>query len=272
MVVVEMMVSIKLIPKGYIFDLMRYAIHDGPGIRITVFLQGCPLQCWWCHNPEGLRTIPDMDVGDSSPQNRFKPHRVITVPELIREIEKEILFFDESGGGVTFSGGEPLLQHRFLKASLEECRRRGIHTVLDTSGYASPEILLAILDYVDRFHYDLKLLDDEKHRFYTGVSNQPILSNLKTLVDRGKDVVIRFPLIPGITDTEENLDQLLALIRSLPPIHTIHVLPYHRSAREKYRRLQLEEKLKGIYPPSAEAVEAVTIRFKNAGFHVHVGG
>jgi len=254
--------------KGHIFDIKRYAIHDGPGIRITIFLQGCPLNCWWCHNPEGIRAIP----GSSAEAGDFKSRRVMTVAELMREIEKEILFFDESGGGATFSGGEPLIQHRFLQAALRECRRRDIHTTLDTSGYAPMEIMDSIVDVVDLFLFDLKLIDEKKHEFYTGVSNQPILANLQRLADRGKDIIVRFPLIPGITDTEDNLVQLTNHILSLRRIQTIHILPYHHTAQEKYRRLGVENRMKDISPPSPDLVEAVKIRFEKAGLHVHIGG
>ncbi|MEW6234139.1 MAG: glycyl-radical enzyme activating protein [Candidatus Omnitrophota bacterium] len=253
---------------GHIFDIKRYAIYDGPGIRITIFLQGCPLKCWWCHNPEGIRAIPDSpaDAGD------FKSRRVMTVSELMREIEKEILFFDESDGGATFSGGEPLIQHRFLQAALRECRQRGIHTALDTSGYAPLEMMDSIAGDVDLFLFDLKLIDEKKHEFYTGVSNQPILSNLKRLADRGRNIVIRFPLIPGITDAEDNLSPLIAHILSLRRIQTIHILPYHQTAQHKYKRLRLENRMNGVSPPSPDLVEAVKIRFEKAGLQVHIGG
>ena len=238
---------------GTIFDIKRYAIHDGPGIRITIFLQGCPLQCWWCHNPEGIPIEPAPRIRASK---EVLTERPVSVRELMEEIEKEIVFFDESGGGVTFSGGEPLMQPVFLQSILEECKKLDLHTALDTTGYASPQHLESVMDLVDLFLYDLKLIDEERHIQYTGVSCQPILENLKRLINHQKDVTIRFPLIPSITDTEENIVELGDYLSSLNRIKTIHILPYHKTASEKYRRLHREDKMKGIEPPAAERIEA----------------
>jgi len=255
-------------PIGYIFNIQRYAIHDGPGIRITIFFQGCPLRCWWCHTPEGMRIVsPPNEKG-----NPFKAHRTMTVTEAIREIEKEILFFDESGGGVTFSGGEPLLQHLFLKPVLQACRQREIHTALDTTGYAPPEILASIMEDVDLFLYDLKLMDDSAHEKYTGVSNEPILANLRILAECGKKIIIRFPLIPGITDAPENLVKITDLAASIPSIEAIHILPYHQTAGEKYRRLNMDNRLSDLRPPSPQQIETVRIQLEKSGLPVHIGG
>lgn len=255
-------------PIGYIFDIQRYSIHDGPGIRITIFFQGCPLRCWWCHNPEGMRIVSHPEEEG----NPFKAHRAMTVSDAIREIEKEILFFDESGGGVTFSGGEPLLQHLFLKSVLQACRQRGIHTALDTTGYAPPEILESIVEDTDLFLFDLKIVDDSIHEKYTGVSNEPIMANLRLLAERGRKIVIRFPLIPGITDVVENLERITEVAASLPSIEAIHILPYHQTAGEKYRRLNIDNRLSDLRPPSPQQIETVRIQLGKSGLPVCIGG
>lgn len=208
-------------------------------------------------------------MGDSSSSPSM---RKLTVLEAVKEIEKEILFFDESGGGVTFSGGEPLIQHEFLKAMLKECRKREIHTAIDTSGYASPEIVKSIMDIVDLFLYDLKLIDAEKHEEYTGVSNQLILENLRLISNARKPVLLRFPLIPGITDTEENLLQMAEYLKTLSMRYMIYILPFHKTAQRKYLQLQIEDKVKSIAPPTAERVNYVKTYFEQNGFLVHVGG
>jgi pyruvate formate lyase activating enzyme len=260
--------TLESMTQGYLFDIKRYAIHDGPGIRVALFLQGCPLRCWWCHNPEGMRTAPSESLGDR--QN--SKVRLMTTADAIREIEKEILFFDESGGGVTFSGGEPFIQRRFLSGMLDECRKREIHTAVDTSGYAPREIVQSMMDRVDLFLYDLKLMDEREHERYTGVSNRLILDNLQMLAESGKRIAIRFPLIPAITDTEENLSRMLDFLVSLQKIDIVSILPFHKTARAKYRRLEMEDRTGEIEPPTPEWTAAVKDRFERAGFRAQIGG
>jgi pyruvate formate lyase activating enzyme len=264
-----------------LFDIKRYAIHDGPGIRVTVFLRGCPLQCWWCHNPEGIRSITDDSNADSESLNKQNSKALygsknisckMSVDQVVREIEKDVLFFDESGGGVTFSGGEPLVQSEFLDAVLRECKRREIHTAIDTTGYASSEILEQVMHHVDLFLYDLKLMDNDLHLKYTGVSNRCILENLKMLVDQGKNIAIRFPLIPGITDSDDNLSAMVDYLSCLRRISNIHILPFHNTAQHKYKRLDMEDKTGEILPPTLDQIESVKLRFEDAGLSVHIGG
>ena len=303
-----------MVNNGLIFDIKRYAIHDGPGIRTTVFLKGCPLKCWWCHNPEGIyresvlmffeykcmkchtcaRVCPIGAITFESENST--PHinrqicnncgicssvcptealrlvgREITIKELMKEIEKDILFYDNSGGGVTFSGGEPLFQHQFLIEALKECKKRGIHTVLDTSGYAPENVFSSVLDYVDVFLYDLKLADNEEHIIYTGVSNVLIINNLRMLVDtgRGKDVILRFPIIPGITDTEKNIDDLVEFVSSLKSIREIDLLPFH-DVSEKYNRLGIEYKMPAQEAPPQEKLQYIKRRFEEIGLYVKI--
>lgn len=252
--------------KGIIFDIKRFAVHDGRGIRTTVFFKGCPLNCWWCHNPESQKKEPEDIPG------RETIGKKVSIEYVLAEIEKDRVFYDESRGGVTFSGGEPLMQPVFLKALLKACKERDIHTTLDTCGYASTQIFNSIIDKVDLFYYDLKLMDDELHKKYTGVSNRQINRNLQTLAARGKEVVIRFPVIPGITSKSKNIEEIAEFISSLKTIKEIHLLPFHRTAEEKYRKLQKENRLKDLVSPTKKRMEEIKKHFEQCGFKVNIGG
>lgn len=295
---------------GSIFNISRYAVHDGPGIRTTVFLKGCPLRCWWCHNPEGVsqeRSLiffehkcilcqtcagvcqagafsfaNDLNHLDRTSCNNCglcseacpaealsHAGRTIAVADLMQEIEKDILLYDNSGGGVTFSGGEPLLQHLFLNEALSECKNRGIRTALDTSGYASERVLSSVIDLVDVILYDLKLADEEEHRKYTGVSNKPIKENLRMLTDsgRGRDIILRFPVIPGITDTKKNVDALAEFISTLKGIDAIDLLPFH-DVSEKYHGLGIEYQMPVRQAPAPSRMKYIRERFESIGLHV----
>jgi pyruvate formate lyase activating enzyme len=258
-------------PKGIVFDIKRFAIHDGPGIRTTVFLKGCPLDCWWCHNPEGRHADPESMEGPGGNGIQVTVGREMTVAEVMQEIERDVLFYDESGGGVTFSGGEPLQQADLLSALLADCRRQSLHTVLDTSGYAAAETIFRIAPLVDLFLYDLKLMDDGKHRTYTGASNAGILENLRHIVAAGRRVVIRFPLIPGINDGPDNLEPMAAFLMELN-LNRIDLLPYHRIHRQKFQRLGCPDRLVDLAPPGEDAIERVATFFTVHGFSVRVGG
>lgn len=247
--------------QGIIFNIKRFAFHDGPGIRTTIFLKGCPQKCWWCHNPESWNLKISNGFGEKK-----------TDEEILLEIEKEIVFYDKSGGGVTFSGGEPLFQPEFLEALLDKCMEKEIHITLDTSGCVSPRIFNPIIDKIDLFLYDLKIMDDNNHIKYTGTSNKYVLENLKALSKKGKEVVIRFPMIPGITDTDENLVAVAAFVSSLKGIHNIDVLPYHTIAEEKYRRMKIENKMACILPPSSERIQEVKKKFESFGLKEKIGG
>jgi len=263
---------------GIIFNIQRYAIHDGPGIRLVVFFKGCPLRCWWCHNPEGQRLEPEIVkkniVLDDNAQLLEEEvlGKSMTVQEVMTEIQKDILFFDESGGGVTFSGGEPLKQPEFLKALLKSCKKQEIRTALDTSGYAPPEIFQSIIDNVDLFLYDLKIMDDTIHRKYTGISNRNILKNLQTLSRKGKPVFVRFPVIPNITDTRKNIIDMIAFMTDLKAIQQINLLPYHRIAEGKYETLHKENRMARIMSPSPEQMEVLKQQFEQHGLKAKIGG
>jgi len=280
---------------GIIFDIKKYAINDGPGIRTTVFFQGCPLSCWWCHNPESQPRKPALmyranrcvlcgecatvcpqsgiQINGSAETDRSKcdtcgtcaescyygarevSGREVTVEEVLAEIERETPFHDQSGGGVTFSGGEPLIQRSFLMALLRACKERDIHTVVDTSGYTTWEALDSIRGFVDLFFYDLKLMDNERHIRYTGVSNEPILRNLKSLSEHRHPVYVRIPLIPGVNDDGVNLRQSAELLASLPNVTGVELMGYHDIAAAKYEALGMSYRLNGTKPPTVEHMQ-----------------
>ncbi len=198
--------------------------------------------------------------------------REIDAEELVGEIEKDILLFDNSGGGVTFSGGEPLFQPAFLKELLVLCRSRGISTALETSGHAPTRTFESIIDYVDLFLFDLKLLDNEDHKKYTGISNSLIKRNLETLAERrGRDVILRFPVITGINDTEKNIEEFRNFACGLRGISEVDLLPYH-DVSEKYRRLGLSYRMGARAAPSAEKLKHIKERLEEIGLRVKVGG
>ncbi len=297
---------------GLIFDLMRFALHDGPGIRTTVFLKGCSLRCWWCHNPESQLTEPEIfqfddrctlcgDCIDVCPagalriengvlatdpalcqasgecveacavEARKMAGRWMTVDEVLAEVSRDQILYDESGGGVTLSGGEPLMQAAFTERLLAALKRRRIHTVLETCGLANPKLLRRISPNVDLFHYDLKLMDTAKHEYYTGVKNELILANLKLLADLGRPIVVRMPIIPGINDAEDDIAAASAYLQELG-VGNVDLLPYHRIGGDKYRRLHREYRLPDLVPPSAEGMERLAARLRGEGFTVRVGG
>lgn len=213
-----------------------------------------------------------MKVDHSSEGRREVIGKKISVDEVLFEIEKDIIFYDESEGGVTFSGGEPLYQAPFLLSLLKACREKEIHTVVDTSGYAPAEIFKEICNTVDVVLFDLKLMDDDMHRRYTGVSNKKILTNLETLSGLNTPHHIRFPLIPGITDTDKNVDSMAKFVRALGSVSRIDILPMHRIADGKYRRLGVQSKMANKQPPSREEITTIKRQFEDYGFTVVVGG
>jgi len=259
--------------KGTIFRIKKYALHDGPGIRTTIFFKGCPLNCRWCHNPEGLEIEPEtMDPMHAATTSRQTIGKMVTVEEVLTEIEKDLIFYDESGGGVTFSGGEPLLQAAFLEALIEACNAHNIHTTLDTSGYAPPEIFRVVAAKSDLIFFDLKMMDDERHLKFTGVSNKLILNNLKDMAGNGQRINIRFPLIPGMTDDPENVQQMAQFVKSLATIGQIDLLPYHRTAEGKYERLGRANRMEGVSPLADEQVQNIKQELETYGFCVNIGG
>ena len=198
--------------------------------------------------------------------------QTMTVGAVVAEITKDTLFYDQSNGGVTISGGEPLMQPSFLMALLDACGEKGIHRTVDTSGYADTETLLETASRTDLFLYDLKHMDPEKHFRYTGVSNDKILNNLKQLSHRGARIIIRLPVVPGINADEENIDRTGALAASLPGVIGINILPYHRAADAKYRNLGLKNKAPDLQRPSEDVSASVARHLERYHLEVKIGG
>jgi pyruvate formate lyase activating enzyme len=303
-----------IMPETLIFDIKRYAINDGPGIRVVVFFKGCNLHCAWCHNPEsisakaekmyspakcikcrscvevcavnaitlsdkGIMTNPDQcttcgKCAEVCPTKAIEMSgKVMSVSEIMEIIEKEKVFFDQSGGGVTFSGGEPLIHSKMLIELLDECKKRKIHTAIDTAGYSSTETLLGIAKRTDLFLYDLKLLNPNLHRKWTNAGNDLILKNLKTLAETGIHIIIRIPLIGGINDTDENLEQTAKFISGLAGRKKeVHLLPYHKIAQNKYLKLGKAEDFEKLNEPGKESQEAAIKKFAEYGIHASIGG
>ena len=258
---------------GTLFDIKHYALHDGPGIRCTVFLKGCPLECWWCHNPESRNPRPqEMQRGTLPHQRCEQVGYEITAGEAMRRVLRDLPFIEQSGGGVTFSGGEPLVQPEFLTAMLTLARKHELHTAVDTTGYADWDAIRPLLGLVDLWLYDVKHLGDTAHRQYCGVSNGPILDNLRRLDAAGAELWLRVPVIPGVNDDEANLTALGLLAGSLTLRPKLSLLPYRKIATNKYRGLGMEYKMDGTPAPSQERMESLRAMFEREGFEVDIGG
>jgi len=298
----------------FIFDIKRYAINDGPGIRVTVFLKGCLLNCKWCHNPESIgqeqqrmyssdKCIGSTECIQHCPNDALTltskgivtdtnlcemcgkcaqvcPTKAIemvgelmTVEQIMSEIKRETLIMDNSKGGVTFSGGEPLLHHKFLIELLDACGDEGIHRCIDTSGYSNKKVLLEVAKRAEHFLFDLKMMDAVKHKKWTGVSNEKILENLQLLAAMGKDLNIRIPLIKGVNDDDDNIHESAKFITALAgekPI--VNILPYHHIAEKKYLKLDQQYDQGQMGEPDANRQQAVIAIFKSYGLKAMIGG
>ena len=292
---------------GLVFDIRKFSVHDGPGIRTTVFLKGCPLRCWWCHNPESQSRQPELilrpqrciscgacvDVcpEDAAPgraasscrrcgacvdvcaaEARRMAGRAMTVTEVMADLRQDRPFYDQSGGGVTVSGGEPLEQPDFLRELLSACHDEGFHTAVDTHGHAPWDVVASILPVTDLLLFDVKLMDDERHREYTGVSNRLILENLRRLGHANTAIRIRVPIVPGHTDDAENLRAIATLAASLDNVQGIDLLPYHAMAASKYERLGRPYRLAGLEPPNRDTMQGLRRLLGDCGVPVHIGG
>ncbi len=270
---------ILLFMKGLIFNIKRYAIHDGPGIRVTFFMKGCPLGCWWCHNPEGISPkLQEVERVDRIGEKQFTVTETVgkyyTAEELLQIVQKDMVFIEESGGGVTFSGGEPLIQAGFLVEALKVFRREGIHTTVDTSGYAQRTVIDKIIPLTDLFLFDIKHLDPEKHKKYTGVSNEIILDNYNYILKKGMNVIIRIPIIPGFNDDNEQLNALRDFVDSQhgTKIQRVDLLPYHKIGSSKYRKFNLEYKMLDVEQPSTGRMRELKAFFAVSGINIKIGG
>lgn len=295
---------------GQVFDIQRFSIHDGPGIRTTVFLKGCPLSCLWCHNPESRDTrpeiffTPDRCVGcgfcvgacvhsghhiengihsydrsacircgactrECYPQALEVTGKEMTVEQVLAEVIKDQPFYENSGGGLTLSGGEPMMQFEFTRAMLQAAKASGLHTCMETSGYAITERMLAVQPLIDLFLYDIKETDPAKHRQYTGVDNDRILANLRALHAAGCAIFLRLPIVPGLNDRPDHFDNAAQLTRELPNLRGVEIMPYHRLGISKQTRLGTSaESILDIPAPAAATVGQWVVSMRQRGVQV----
>lgn len=269
-----------------IFNIQRYSLNDGAGIRTVVFFKGCPHRCPWCANPESispkietvrreskcLHCAPCLRDADECPSGAFERiGRDVTLDELEREVMKDDVFFRSSGGGVTLSGGEVLMQAPFATQLLKRLRRYGIHTAIETAGDAPLSRLLPLARQCDEVLFDLKIMDPEQARSVTAVNLPRVLENLAQLVAEGINVIPRVPLIPGYTLTDANMASVLAFL--LPSgIRQLHLLPFHSYGEPKYRLLGQQWSMREVSPPTADEVAAMRRMAEDKGFHVTIGG
>lgn len=261
-----------------IFDIKRFAVHDGPGIRTTVFLKGCPLRCWWCHNPESQAREPftveiERKINGKSIPSKKTYGEIIETGALMEILMRDQHFYEESGGGVTFSGGEPLMQIDALELLLRGCKKNGLHTTVDTSGFSERERFSRIFDYTDLFLYDLKNMDPWLHTQYTGVDNELIQSNADYLLERGAGLIFRIPVIPGINTSHDEINRMIDfLVERQSYMEEVHLLPYHRIAENKYLRLRMKQRLPEVKEPDNALMNRLKTRFEESGLEVILGG
>jgi pyruvate formate lyase activating enzyme len=260
-----------------LFDIKHYALHDGAGIRSTFFFKGCPLRCPWCHNPESCSTKPhEYESPEIFKGKTFKRTKTVgkyyTLEELMQIVTKNQLLYEESGGGITLSGGEPLMQAEAAQAFLKACQDMSLNTCIDTSGYSSPKDLQKIMPFADEILYDLKLIDDGKHKQYTGVTNLPILENLRFIDQKQQKLRIRIPLIPSVNTDEQSIADFIDFLSTLKHRYPIDLLPYHKLGSHKKERLALTEPIRLFKEPDNETVSQIQSIFSEAGYEVKIGG
>ena len=275
--------------KAVVFNIMRYSVHDGPGIRTTVFFKGCPMSCKWCHNPESF---------DPKPQNVFNPHKCIkcgycgagkegggdcptgaretigyeiSVQELMKEINKDRLFYEQSGGGVTFSGGEPFYQEKFLLSILESCKEDYIGTAIDTTGFCDTAVIKKAAELTKYFLYDLKFIDNVKHEKYCGVPNDIVLKNLEHLSEMKTKLILRIPVIPTINDDIPEMTAIFEFIKGFKNITAVNLLPYHNIQTDKYKRIGKQYELSEISSSESQNMGVIKSMFESK-FRTKIGG
>ncbi len=254
---------------GRIFNIQRFSIHDGPGIRTIVFFKGCFLHCAWCCNPESQRREIETLIENGKTKTVGLD---VTVGEIMPEILSDMPYYKRSGGGLTLSGGEMLCQVEFAKSLLITAKQNGLHTAVESTAYAPFEKIKELLPYIDLYLLDIKHMDGEKHRKYTGVNNAIILENARKIAEYGTELIVRTPVIPDFNDTPEEIKAISMFARSLHGVKEHHLLPYHRLGQDKYSGLGREYSLAGKEPPSNEKMEYLLSVAEESGLKCQIGG
>ena len=299
----------------YVINLQKYSIHDGDGIRTTVFFKGCLLSCWWCHNPESQSYEQDLmvdeekctgcgscvDICTNSSISLFKGRaktnmksctlcfdcvdgciynnrhfvgKQFKIEELVKELEKDKQFYEDSQGGITLSGGEVMTQPMdYIEELIKKLKRKGYNVAIDTCGYAPTENFKRLLKYVDTFLYNVKVMNDEKHKKYMGKSNELILHNLKFISDNNGKINIRIPIIYPVNSDEESIDEIIDYLKKNIKVEKVNLLPYHNTGSSKYVKLQKEYRGKDFEAPTKERMEEIADKFRSNGFiNIKIGG
>lgn len=254
---------------GRIFNIQRFSVHDGPGIRTIVFLKGCFMRCKWCCNPESqeykiqtmLENGKEKTVGED-----------VTVRSVLETVERDRPYYSRSGGGMTLSGGECMCQPRFTLALLKECKNRGINTAIETTANAQEHIVREIVPFADTVLMDIKHMNSQKHKAFTGVLNEMILDNARVISQIAKQLIIRVPVIPGFNDTEDEIYEIARFAKSLSGVEKIHLLPYHNFGMDKYEGLGRNYELKDLTPPGGEHMKKLEAVAAACGLDAQIGG
>ena len=255
--------------KGRIFNIQRFSLHDGPGIRTIVFFKGCYMRCAWCCNPESQnREIETLIEKDKEKNVGYD----VCVSDIMPEILSDLPFYRRSGGGVTLSGGEVLCQADFARELLKACKEEGLNTAVESAASSSFAEIEKILPYLDLYLMDIKHMDSEKHKEYTGVGNEIILENARKIAESGVELIVRTPVIPGFNDTPEEIRAISLFAKSLDGVMEHHLLPYHRLGMDKYDGLGRKYSLKEIEPPTKEKMEYLLSVAETSGLKCKIGG
>lgn len=255
--------------KGRIFNIQKFSVHDGPGIRTIVFLKGCAFRCRWCCNPESQ----NFDIENMTVDGKTKVvGKDVTVGEVMDEIVKDLPYYIRSGGGVTLSGGESLLQPDFAVGILQACNDLGIHTAMESTGFAPFETIERYLEYLDLYLMDIKHINPEKHKEFIGKTNERVLENARKIAKKANKLIIRVPVIPTFNDTEEEIREIAEFTKSLETVQELHLLPYHPYGSDKYKALGREYAMSHIVPPNDEKMQSLLNVVNSVGLKGQIGG
>lgn len=254
---------------GRIFNIQRFSIHDGPGIRTIVFFKGCFMRCAWCCNPESQAYEIETLVENGKPKTVGKD---VTVEEIMPELLADIHYYRRSGGGITLSGGEILGQPDFARDLLRACKENGLHTAVESTANAPFESIEKILPYLDLYLMDIKHMDSAKHKEFTSAPNERILENAKRIASSGVELIIRTPVVPTFNDTAEEIRAISKFAATLPGVKEHHLLPYHRLGSDKYAELGRNYALKELEPPTRERMEYLLSIAEESGLKCQIGG